>query len=77
MKPKLHVVRPWPRTLDKRVKFDPRKREHQLAFAFYLKYNKWGEDGCRFTLESEWTNIPDMCRSKLFSYYFETLMNQV
>lgn len=77
MKPKLHVVRPLPRTFEKRVKFEPRKREHQLAYARYLKYNAWGENGCRFELEGEWNDIPTMIRDKMLTYYMETLMEQV
>jgi len=62
-----------PKTLEPRVPFNAKNPEHLLAYAYYCKYNKWGNDGCRFELEPEWNDIPSMCASKSLEHY----LNQV
>lgn len=76
-KARLHIVREYPKTFEPRVPFNPRNREHMLSYASFLKYNKWGPDGCRFELEENYTNIPAMLADKALEYLMSTYFEHI
>lgn len=59
-----------------RIPYNPRKREHLLAYAHFVKYNSW-KDGCQFELSPEWLDVPSMCKDMTLRYYLESAMKNL
>ena len=57
----------------KRVTFDADNREHRAAYVEFVRTKRWvrkdGTYNILFALEEGYTDVPQLCSSKMVEYY--------
>lgn len=59
-----------------KIRFDVANTDHLKIYNKYLKTKRWS-DGCPFTLEWPYANIPVMIERKIIDYYIDELIMNV
>lgn len=52
-------------------KFSVESKEDLNVFSEYIKTSSWGPNGCPFTIEYPWVNVPDMIKDKLVKKHLD------
>lgn len=54
----------------KQISFDPSNPDHRRLFAHFMDHGGWGMP-CPFLLEQPYGSIPELCRTRMLSYYMD------
>ena len=58
-----------------KIKFDPDNKDHVMQYAHFMKHGSW-ENGCKFTLEAPFFNIPTMVQYKLMNMFMKKYLDR-